>query len=124
MEPFSRRQETHHPWLELALGLYCHLRCHLPRMATVDNTSEAAESTTTTTAAPSATAPGDRTGVFKSTNHAAATEGDVRGERIFHYLFTVAAFTGLIAYFTMASDLGNTPVRQYMNQGLWRGPWC
>jgi len=39
----------------------------------------------------------------------------LRGERIFHYLFTVAAFVGLIAYFTMASDLGSTPVLQYMN---------
>jgi bacteriorhodopsin len=38
-----------------------------------------------------------------------------RGERIFHYLLTAAAFVGLIAYFTMASDLGSTPVSQYMN---------
>jgi bacteriorhodopsin len=38
-------------------------------------------------------------------------------ERIFHYLFTIAAFAGLIAYFSMASDLGNAPVRQYMHQG-------
>ena len=38
-------------------------------------------------------------------------------ERIFHYLFTIAAFIGFITYFTMASDLGSTPVRQYMNVG-------
>jgi len=38
-------------------------------------------------------------------------------ERIFHYLWTVAAFAGLIAYFSMASDLGNTPVRQYLHHG-------
>ncbi|KAH7370266.1 hypothetical protein BKA65DRAFT_488037 [Rhexocercosporidium sp. MPI-PUGE-AT-0058] len=37
------------------------------------------------------------------------------GERIFHYLWTLAAIIGLISYFTMASDLGNTPVRQYMH---------
>jgi bacteriorhodopsin len=41
----------------------------------------------------------------------------LRLERIFHYLFTIAAFIGFISYFTMASDLGNTPVRQYMNHG-------
>lgn len=40
-----------------------------------------------------------------------------RGERIFHYLFTLAAFIGFISYFTMASNLGNTPVRQYMHHG-------
>lgn len=28
------------------------------------------------------------------------------GEKIFHYLFTISLFTGTIAYFTMASDLG------------------
>jgi len=28
------------------------------------------------------------------------------GERIFHYLFTISLFTGAIAYFAMASDLG------------------
>jgi bacteriorhodopsin len=38
-------------------------------------------------------------------------------ERIFHYLWTLAAFIGFISYFTMASDLGNTPVRQYMHNG-------
>lgn len=38
-------------------------------------------------------------------------------ERIFHYLFTIAAFIALISYYTMASNLGNTPVRQYMNNG-------
>jgi len=41
----------------------------------------------------------------------------LRLERVFHYLFTIAAFIGLISYFTMASDLGNTPVRQHMNHG-------
>jgi len=41
----------------------------------------------------------------------------LRLERVFHYLFTIAAFIGLISYFTMASDLGNTPIRQYMNHG-------
>jgi len=37
-------------------------------------------------------------------------------ERVFHYLFTIAAFIAFIS-FTMASNLGNTPVRQYMNNG-------
>lgn len=40
-----------------------------------------------------------------------------RPERIFHYLWTIAAFAGLVAYFTMASNLGNTPVRQYIKNG-------
>jgi hypothetical protein len=57
-------------------------------------------------------------GVSKSNRHASAVDHSPRGERIFHYLFTVAAFTGLVAYFTMASNLGNTPVRQYMNQEM------
>ncbi|EHK97478.1 hypothetical protein M7I_6744 [Glarea lozoyensis 74030] len=39
------------------------------------------------------------------------------GERIFHYLWALAAFIGLITYFTMASDLGNTPIRQYLHHG-------
>lgn len=38
-------------------------------------------------------------------------------ERVFHYLFTIAAFIAFISYFTMASNLGNTPIRQYMNNG-------
>jgi len=38
-------------------------------------------------------------------------------ERVFHYLFTIAAFIAFISYFTMASNLGNTPIRQYMNHG-------
>jgi len=33
-----------------------------------------------------------------------------KGEKIFHYLFTISLFVGSIAYFTMASDLGSTPV--------------
>jgi len=37
------------------------------------------------------------------------------GERIFHYLFIVATFTGSIAYFAMASDLGSTPVKTAEN---------
>ncbi|KAH6664304.1 hypothetical protein B0J14DRAFT_621326 [Halenospora varia] len=37
------------------------------------------------------------------------------GERIFHYLWALAAFIGFITYFTMASDLGNTPVRHGVN---------
>lgn len=32
------------------------------------------------------------------------------GEKIFHYLFTISLFVGSIAYFTMASDLGNVPI--------------
>jgi bacteriorhodopsin len=52
------------------------------------------------------------------TGPTASTAGaDLRGERVFHYLLTIAAFVGLIAYFSMASDLGSTPVRQYMNIG-------
>jgi bacteriorhodopsin len=39
------------------------------------------------------------------------------GERVFHYLFSIAAFTGGIAYFAMASDLGNTPVLTELNNG-------
>jgi bacteriorhodopsin len=31
-------------------------------------------------------------------------------ERVFHYLFTISLFTGAIAYFTMASDLGNVAI--------------
>lgn len=38
-------------------------------------------------------------------------------ERVFNYLFTIAAFVAFISYFTMASNLGNTPIRQYMNSG-------
>jgi bacteriorhodopsin len=33
-----------------------------------------------------------------------------QGEKIFHYLFTISLFTGAIAYFAMASDLGSTPI--------------
>jgi len=33
------------------------------------------------------------------------------GEKIFHYLFTISLFVGSIAYFTMASDLGNVPIQ-------------
>jgi bacteriorhodopsin len=33
-----------------------------------------------------------------------------KGEKIFHYLFTISLFVGSIAYFTMASDLGSTPI--------------
>lgn len=33
-----------------------------------------------------------------------------QGERIFHYLFTIALFTGAIAYFAMASDLGSVAI--------------
>jgi bacteriorhodopsin len=32
-------------------------------------------------------------------------------ERIFHYLFTISLFTGAIAYYTVASDLGNVTVQ-------------
>jgi bacteriorhodopsin len=41
----------------------------------------------------------------------------VHREQVFHYLFTLAAFIGLISYFTMASDLGSTPIRQYLGNG-------
>lgn len=34
------------------------------------------------------------------------------GERFFHYLFIIASFAGLIAYYAMASDLAWDPVRQ------------
>ncbi|KAL2131297.1 hypothetical protein VTI74DRAFT_5281 [Chaetomium olivicolor] len=34
------------------------------------------------------------------------------GERFFHYLFIIANFAGLIAYYAMASDLAWSPVRQ------------
>jgi len=32
------------------------------------------------------------------------------GEKILHYLFTISLFVGGISYFTIASDLGSTPV--------------
>jgi bacteriorhodopsin len=38
------------------------------------------------------------------------------GERIFHYLFTISLFTGAIAYFTAASDLGWTGVATTNNE--------
>lgn len=38
------------------------------------------------------------------------------GERIFHYLYTISLFTGAVAYFTMASDLGWTPVETSNNE--------
>jgi len=50
-------------------------------------------------------------------NSSPAFNGPVNRERIIHYLFTIAAFIGFISYFTMASDLGNTSVRQYLNNG-------
>ncbi len=53
----------------------------------------------------------------KTTHDATAIAPTPRGERVFHYLFTIAAFVGLVAYFTMASNLGNTGVRQYLNTG-------
>jgi len=34
------------------------------------------------------------------------------GERFFHYLFIIANFAGLIAYYAMASDLAWSPIRQ------------
>jgi len=73
------------------------------------------------TAATHSAAPGadDRgVGASKEGHHGTAVGTRYRGERIFHYLLTIAAFVGLIAYFTMASDLGSTPVRQYMNTGF------
>ena len=33
-----------------------------------------------------------------------------KGEKIFHYLFTISLFTGTLAYFTAASNLGWIPV--------------
>jgi bacteriorhodopsin len=36
------------------------------------------------------------------------------GEKIFHYLFTISFFVGSVAYFAMASDLGNVSVVQTM----------
>ncbi|KAI9765226.1 MAG: hypothetical protein M1840_007718 [Geoglossum simile] len=45
------------------------------------------------------------------------------GERIFHYLFSIASFTGSIAYFAMASDLGNTPVATQLNSSGTRQIW-
>ncbi|KAG9228746.1 hypothetical protein BJ875DRAFT_476729 [Amylocarpus encephaloides] len=33
------------------------------------------------------------------------------GEKIFHYLFTISFFCGAVAYFGMASDLGNVAVK-------------
>lgn len=40
------------------------------------------------------------------------------GERIFHYLFTIAALTGAIAYFAIASDLGYSVIAQADHVGL------
>jgi bacteriorhodopsin len=39
------------------------------------------------------------------------------GERFFHYLFIIANFAGLIAYYAMASDLAWSPVRQVNQLG-------
>jgi len=39
------------------------------------------------------------------------------GERIFHYLFTIALLVGAIAYFAMASDLGWSVVAQHLRVG-------
>lgn len=57
--------------------------------------------------------------VDRNTNVQGTATGAVPGygERIFHYLWALAAFIGLISYFTMASDLGNTPIRQYLHHG-------
>jgi bacteriorhodopsin len=56
-----------------------------------------------------------------TSNHGVTSTGSpVSGfskERVFHYLFTTAAFIAFISYFTFASNLGNTPIRQYMNNG-------
>ena len=38
-----------------------------------------------------------------------------KGEKIFHYLFTISLFVGSIAYFTIASDLGSTPIETVDN---------
>jgi len=38
------------------------------------------------------------------------------GEKILHYLFTISLFVGGIAYFTMASDLGSTPIVTSTNE--------
>lgn len=42
-----------------------------------------------------------------------------KGERIFHYLFTVALLAGAVAYFAMASDLAWTVISQadYVHRG-------
>jgi len=55
----------------------------------------------------------NHTGVTSTTTSATG----LTQERVFHYLFTIAAFIAFISYFTMASNLGNTPIRQYMNNG-------
>jgi len=39
------------------------------------------------------------------------------GEKIFHYLFTISLFVGTVAYFTMASDLGSTPIETSTGDG-------
>jgi len=38
------------------------------------------------------------------------------GEKIFHYLFTISLFVGTVCYFSMASDLGQTPVETSTNK--------
>jgi len=45
------------------------------------------------------------------------------GERLFHYLFVIASFTGSICYFAMASDLGNVPVATEFHNGMTRQIW-
>lgn len=50
--------------------------------------------------------------------HHVSDASPLSSERVFHYLWTIAAFIAFISYFTMASNLGNTPVRQHMNFGL------
>jgi bacteriorhodopsin len=39
------------------------------------------------------------------------------GEKIFHYLFTIALLTGAIAYYAMASDLAFSVVAQHLHVG-------
>jgi len=38
------------------------------------------------------------------------------GEKILHYLFTISLFVGGVSYFTIASDLGSTPVPTSTNE--------
>lgn len=37
------------------------------------------------------------------------------GEPIFHYLFIISLFSGVVSYFAIASGLGSTPVRTSTN---------
>ena len=43
------------------------------------------------------------------------TKSAKAGEKIFHYLFSIALFISMVSYFAMASDLGSNIISQANN---------